>query len=377
MKRQSNVLKAKVIGAGSIGNHLSHALRALGHDVTLCDIDPAALERTKNQIYPSRYGCWDEAIKLCRVPEAPVGGYDLIVIGTPPDSHIQLASQALEEEPRAILIEKPVCTPALEGADALVSKARAKGCQLFVGYDHVAGLAAMRVCDLIDTGEFGELQTLDVEFREHWAGIFAAHPWLAGPSDSYLGFWRRGGGAAGEHSHGLNLWQHFASRLGQGRVRKVVATLDYVFAGGAEYDRLCLVNLVADAGLVGRVVQDVVTWPPRKWARLQGTLGFIEWHCSYDVGKDAVIFGARGRETQVETFAKTRPDDFILELKHIIAVLQGDFAATDLSAERGLETMLVVAAAHRSSQLGRSVVIDWQKGYSTAALTNEEQPETV
>jgi predicted dehydrogenase len=373
MKRQSSALKAKVIGAGSIGNHLSHAMRALGHDVTLCDVDLAALERTKNQIYPSRYGCWDEAIKLCRMPEAPVGGFDLVVIGTPPDSHIQLALQALEEEPKAILIEKPVCTPMLEGGDALVSRAKAKGCQLFVGYDHVAGAAAKRVCELIDAGEIGEIQTLDVEFREHWAGIFAAHPWLEGPWDSYVGFWRRGGGAACEHSHGLNLWQHFASRLGQGRIREVVATLDYVSGDGAEYDRLCLVNVVTEAGLVGRVVQDVVTWPPRKWARLQGTHGFIEWHCGYGAGKDAVIFGGRKTAPLVEIFAKTRPDDFILELEHIIAVMQGDSAATDLSVERGLETMLVVAAAHRSSQQGRSVVVDYENGYSIAGLLNDEQ----
>ena len=46
----------------------------------------------------------------------------------------------------------------------------------------------------------GKLQTLDVEFREYWGGIFEAHPWLNGPQDSYLGFWKRGGGAWGTFS---------------------------------------------------------------------------------------------------------------------------------------------------------------------------------
>ena len=365
-------MKAKVLGAGSIGNHLSNALRVLGHDVVLCDIDPAALQRTKADIYPARYGRWDDEIMLCLVNDAPRGGFDLIVIGTPPDGHIELALRALEESPKAILIEKPVCTPALAGADDLVAKAKAKGCQLFVGYDHVVGSAAKRFSALAKEGVAGNVETLDVEFREHWGGVFAAHPWLNGPSDSYLGFWQRGGGSAGEHSHAFNLWQHFALQLGKGRVSKVTATLDYVKANGADYDRLCLANLVTEQGLLGRVVQDVVTHPSRKWARMQGSSGFIEWHCGYETGKDAIIYARRGQDPIIETISKTRPDDFVQELTHIFAVMDRQADAHDLSVERGLDTMMLIAAAHKSSQRGRSVLIDWGNAYSPAALRCED-----
>ena len=361
-------MKAKVLGAGSIGNHLTQALRTLGHDVVLCDVDPDALKRTRKEIYPSRYGAWDDRIELCLSSEAPKGGFDLIIIGTPPDSHAELAQAALEEEPRAILIEKPVCTPKLEEMDRLVAAAETGKCHLFVGYDHVVGAATLRFCDLIDDGAVGDGQTLDVEFREHWGGIFAAHPWLDGPADSYLGYWQRGGGAAGEHSHAFNLWQHFAHRLHMGRVNKVNADMKYVSKAGANYDCLCLANLMTDGGLVGRVVQDVVTTPARKWARLQGSIGFIEWICGHAGGGDAVIFARNGDEPRVETFAKTRPDDFILELRHIIAVMNGELHSPDLSIERGLDTGMVIAAAHKSAQRGASVPIDWNKAYSTEAL---------
>jgi len=276
--------------------------------------------------------------------------------------------EALTEEPRAILIEKPVCTPALEHADDLLAAAQKRGCVLFVGYDHVVGAAANRFCELIDQGIGGEAHTLDVEFREHWGGIFAAHPWLDGPSDSYLGFWQRGGGAAGEHSHAFNLWQHFSNRLGLGPISQVTANLDYVQANGGDYDRLCLANLVTERGFIGRVVQDVVTRPVRKWARLQGSDGFIEWICGYKPGIDAVVTQAKDGEVVVETFSKTRPDDFILELRHIATALNGNAATSPLAIERGLDTMMVVAASHRSAQEGRSVEIDWSQGYSTKAL---------
>ena len=39
--------------------------------------------------------------------------------------------------------------------------------------------------------------------------VFAAHPWLSGPWETYLGYTERGGALA-EHSHALNLWQYLA-----------------------------------------------------------------------------------------------------------------------------------------------------------------------
>ena len=132
-------MKVKVLGAGSIGNHLSNASRALGWSVDLVDRDASALERTRTSIYPARYGAWDDEIRLFESADAPVGGYDLIVIGTPPDVHVELTRAAIAEKPRAILVEKPVCRPDLEGAQALVDEAHAAGVSVFVGYDHVVG----------------------------------------------------------------------------------------------------------------------------------------------------------------------------------------------------------------------------------------------
>ena len=38
--------------------------------------------------------------------------------------------------------------------------------------------------------------------------------------DSYLGDFKKGGGACAEHSHGINMWQHFAS-ANAGKINKV------------------------------------------------------------------------------------------------------------------------------------------------------------
>lgn len=358
-------MKVKIFGAGSIGNHLANASRRLDWQVDVVDIDPEALRRMREEIYPARYGAWDPAIGQHVADDAPTGDYDIIMIGTPPDHHVGLARVAIAEHPTAVLIEKPLGTPDLEGLADLHAEAGAAGVAVFTGYDHVVGEASSLMTDALAAGKFGTLETLDVEFREHWGGIFAAHPWLDGPTDTYLGFWKRGGGASGEHSHAANLWQHFAHAAGQGSVVEVQARLDYVTQGGADYDRICLLNLTTETGFCGRVVQDVVTKPPRKWARAQGRDGGAEWRCGLEPGKDAYV--PDGGEARV--IAKTRPDDFIRELRHVEEALASkSWHESPISLERGLDTMLVIAAAHRSQAGGRSVRIDRAAGYSTAAL---------
>ncbi len=361
-------MRVKILGAGSIGNHLSHASRSLGWDVDLCDVDAAALERTRSQIYPGRYGKWDVGIQTFKASEAPSGGYDLIFIGTPPDAHVQLAMNAIRELPRAVLVEKPFCTPELEGAQPVYELARQEGVAVFTGYDHVVGKASEHFGEIVRGGSLGRIETLDVEFREFWGGIFAAHPWLSGPSETYLGFWKRGGGASGEHSHAANLWQHFAHVIGAGRVVEVSAMMDLVADGKVDYDKLCVLHLRTESGLIGRVVQDVVTNPPRKWARAQGREGYAEWHCAYRPGIDAVLCGSDKGQTEETLFEKTRPADFIQELRHIEASLRGNPAASPISISRGLDTMLVVAAAHKSAREKRAIAIDYSAGYRLAAL---------
>ena len=331
-------MRVKIYGAGSIGNHLSHAARVLGYSVDLCDVDAAALARTRESIYPGRYGRWDDAIKLHRVGEEPKGGFDRIFIGTPPDSHIRLARAALAERPGALIIEKPLCPPDLDGIDALTTDV-----PIFVGYDHVVGQAAEKAAEVLASGAIGEALAIDAEFREYWGGIFAAHPWLSGPADTYLGYWRRGGGALGEHSHALNLWQFFAHAAGAGRVASVQAQIQYVTDGRIDYDSVAFLNLVTEAGVPGRVAQDVVTAPPRKWARVQGSKGYVEWHCGYEPGVDLVRFG-----NETLRFPKTRPDDFIRELQHIDAAMR-EGKQSPLRLERAMETMRVIAAAHASN----------------------------
>ena len=359
----------RIIGAGSIGNHLGNAARSRGWSVTLTDLDPSALARARDDIYPSRYGAWDKEIVLKDSREAFGDPADVVFIGTPPDTHIALALATLDAvKPKLLLIEKPLATPDLEGCAKLAEASARKGVRALVGYNHCLGANTRAAEAILSSGRLGTVATISARVREHWAGIFKAHPWLPGPAASYLGYSARGGGAGGEHSHGINIWQHFAHRVGAGRVSEVSAMLDMVRDGKAEYDRAAFIHLRTNEGLAGDVIQDVVTLPVEKSARIQGADGFLEWRVNYKPDHDAVLSGTSGGPVEETLIRKTRADDFKAEIDHLADLMDGTVADSPISLERGLDTMMVIAAAFRSDRERRAVRIDWSKGYNPEAI---------
>lgn len=341
---------AKIFGAGSIGNHLAQACRRAGWDVVVVDKDPAALKRMKEDIYPTRYGAWDSAIQLCELGNEPKGGFDVIFIGTPPHVRMPIALDALAEKPKVLQLEKPLGVPSLQGIAPFIAKAKKGKTAIIVGYDHSVSDAAAHVASLLTSRVIGAVETLDVEFREHWGGIFKAHPWLSGPADTYLGFTEKGGGASGEHSHAMHLWIYFAKIAGLGSPKQVSALYEWRKEGKAVYDAIATFALLTDKKKVGRVVQDVVTSPTRKWIRVQGKQGFIEWHCNGKPEGDYVIWKVGDQPLAEKVFPKKRPDDFFKEVQHIDALLSGKVKAKDspMSLQNALDVMSVLAAARKN-----------------------------
>lgn len=363
------MMRVKIFGAGSIGNHLAYACRCKGWEVLMCDVDPQALERTRNDIYPSRYDGWDAGIRLATPDKVPPGPWDLVIIGTPPDSHMALALSVLHDPPpRVLLIEKPLCPPDLSMCRELQLQAAAMQTQVLVGYNHALTQNTIIAERLIAEGTVGSPQTIAVRWLEHWGGIFGAHPWLSGPGDTYLGFTSRGGGACGEHSHAIHIWQHFSHALGAGRIVEVAAALDMVRDKRVCYDRIAQLHVKTETGLLGSIIQDVVTEPPIKTLRIQGDGGALEWHVNYLPGQDAVLAFSRGAGAREDLIEKTRPDDFKGEIDHVADLLGGATVQSPLSLERGFETMLVIAAANRSHELQRTVRIHYDRATGPDAI---------
>lgn len=347
-----------IMGAGSIGNHLAHACRKKKWNVSIYDIDKSALKRTKNDIYPSRYSVWDDQIKLLN--ESPfTEKYDIVIIGTPPDKHIDIATKVLEEiKPKIILIEKPLCPPNIIGLEFLQNKIVQSNTRVLVGYNHNLTTNTKYVENLINEGLIGNPLSMHVNWLEYWGGIFDAHPWLDGPQDSYLGFSERGGGACAEHSHAISIWQHFSNYMDCGKIKEVSAVINRFEQNSLNYDESTIISVKSENGLVGSIIQDVVTDPSQKNLRIQGTCGFIEWHVNYDADHDAVIYGETGGKYEKKIISKTRPDDFKGEIDHIDELINNPSNISSISLELGIECMNVIESAFESDKAGSKVIID-------------------
>ena len=345
--------RVKVIGAGSIGNHLGHGCRTLGMDVTLCDIDSGALERARDVIYPSRYGAWDDAIRLATPDEVSGESFDIVIVGTPPATHVNIATKELQASaPSILLIEKPLSHPDPVAIDKFLEHANASSTRVLVGYNQRLKPNTLHFAELAKTLDLGPLVGLSSNMLESWDGILKAHFWMANERDSYLAFTDQGGGALLEHSHALNLFLYFAELLNQGRVTDVSADIQWVNHEDGRYDRDSSLSLTLESGLVGSVRQDLHTWPAQKEAIASFEGGKLVWSMGSD--SDQVEHRSTSDEV-IESwdFPKTRPDDFLGEIRHLKSLLENPATSSPIDLSAGIKVMDVIVAAFESSRTGK------------------------
>ena len=346
--------RVKVIGAGSIGNHLGHGCRTLGMDVTICDIDRSALERARDVIYPNRYGSWDDAITLATPDELTGEAFDIVIVGTPPATHLKVAAAELETtHPGVILIEKPLAHPSSTDIEGFIEAAHKSDTRVLVGYNQRLKPNTQHFVHLARTLDLGTLRGLSSNMLESWDGILKAHFWMKSERDSYLAFTDQGGGALLEHSHALNLFLYFAEVLDQGRVTEVAADIEWVSHEDGRYDRDSALSLTLESGLVGTVRQDLHTWPASKEAIATFEHGALVWSMG-DSSDRVERLSASGELIEAWDFPKTRPDDFIGELEHLRSVWENPATVSPIDLSQGLAVMDVILAAFESSHSAAS-----------------------
>jgi predicted dehydrogenase len=340
----------KVIGAGSIGNHLAHGCRSKGWDVTIVDLNAEALERTRDTIYPSRYSAWDEAITLATPDEVTGKVFDIVIVGTPPATHLSVATAELRATPpQLMLIEKPLSHPDPEAITTFLTLVEKSPTRVLVGYNQRHKPNTLKFLEVAQNPNLGKLTRLSSHMLESWDGILKAHFWMKSEKDSYLAFTDQGGGALLEHSHALNLFLYFAHELNQGPVIAVKASMDWVEDESGKYDRDTRLDLTLESGLVGEVRQDLHTSPAKKQAVATFENGSVVWSMG-DSSDTVSLLAANGNEEETWEFSKTRPDDFRGEISHLDDLIQSPDLGSSLHLDHGVEVMEIALAAIDSSQ---------------------------
>ena len=133
-----------------------------------------------------------------------------------------------------------------------------------------------------------------------------------------------------------------------GRIAEVSATMKIIEQETAVYDESSILSVKSTKGLVGTIIQDVITNPAKKNVRIQGSNGFIDWYVNYNDKNDAVLYGNDNLD-EVKLFPKSRTDDFVGEIDEIELLLNGEKTKSVNCIDNAIDCMKVIYAAFQSN----------------------------
>lgn len=137
-----------VIGCGYWGKNLVRNFHKIGVLHIICDTDEKLLAKLKKN-YPDVH-CEKTFDNI--LTDSNISG---IVISTPASSHYELVKKSLENG-KNVFVEKPFTT-SLEEAEELTELAQKKKLILMVGFTFLYNSAVIKVKELIDSGELGDI----------------------------------------------------------------------------------------------------------------------------------------------------------------------------------------------------------------------------
>ena len=312
--------KILVFGAGSIGNHMVNASLKLKKKVFVTDKNPKAILRMKNYIFPKRYGKWDNRIGIINFNDVfkTEKEFDLIIIGTPPNTHLSLFKQVyLNIKYKKILIEKPISNFENIEINNFLARNNKKN-NIFCGYNHSVNRSFQFFFKKF-LKKKDKINFINVQWKENWNGILGAHPWLKDEFDSYLGSTKHGGGCLQEHSHGLHLLKVLLDKK-KINLKKINFNKSLLFRkkGNKKYDNYCNINYF-NQNIFFKYETDLLTWPAKKEIEVSGKDYRLYWLCNHRPNIDLVKELSNGKEKNF-IFKKTRSQEFENEINHILKI---------------------------------------------------------
>jgi predicted dehydrogenase len=329
-----------IFGAGSIGNHMSYACRKNGLDVYVTDSKLAALKRMKNEIYPKRYGSWDDKIKLINIEKLNKIDklFDLVIIGTPPNTHIKIYDYCKRKvKYKKILIEKPISNYLEKNLHLFQNKI--KNDMVFCGYNHSISPSFKFFMNKFK--KIKDIKKIKINWCESWEGILKAHFWMKTPFDSYLGNIKDGGGALQEHSHGLHILILLLNELNID-LNNIDSKSNIVFKKGKNKKYDIFSNIFGyHNNIYFNYNTDLFTYPAEKRIKVEGEEKIFEWICNYQENLDIVKITNKKKIIK-KTFKKTRSSEFENEIKHIINLKKKDYNKSNINLPNAIKVINVI-----------------------------------
>ena len=153
-------LRVGVVGLGGGASDMIPAFVQHPHIelIAAADIDPGQLEKFHSEFRGETY---QSAEALCASSNV-----DAVYIATPNQFHTTHALLALERG-KHVLVEKPM-TLTLEDADIMIEAAERHGVQLLVNVKHSFDPYIVKIREIVESGELGQLRMLNYWYFSDW-----------------------------------------------------------------------------------------------------------------------------------------------------------------------------------------------------------------
>lgn len=328
-----------IFGAGSIGNHMSYAARKLRLNVFVTDIKDQSLFLMKKVIYKKRYGIWDNKIKIIKYKDVfnLKNNFDLIIIGTPPKSHIKVFLKIKKKlKYKKILIEKPL-TNFNNNLNYFIKNKNSIKNTVFIGYNHSISKSFLFFLKLIKIIKKKEINEIDVQWKENFTKIMNAHFWIKKLNKTYISKTSVGGGALHEHSHGLHLLI-LVMKIFKIKINKLNKII--LYNKKFKYDKLVNINCF-EKNILINYNTNLISNNVKKEITISGLNIIISWINNFEKNYDAVIFRKRN-VNKIYKFKKTRSSEFQNEIEYLLKVKRDQISKSNLNIYHGIEVMKLI-----------------------------------
>lgn len=337
-------IRFAIVGCGRIAKNHIEAIQSYADDaeiVSVCDIDPFALDKTATQIRAKGY---TELSSLLDGTNA-----DIVVLTTPSGLHSSQAIQVAESG-RHVVTEKPMATRWQDGV-SMVKACDKANVHLFVVKQNRRNPPLQLLKNALEEQRFGKIYMVNVN-------VFWTRPQEYYDSAKWRGTWEFDGGAfMNQASHYIDLLDWLIGPLES--VQAYTATLERCI----QVEDTGVMSVKWRSGALGSVNVTMLTYPKN----LEGSITILgekgtvriagvavneiqHWEFETPTEADKTVHEANYGTSSVYGFGHK------LYYENVIQVLQGK-ANPHTDGREGLKSLEVLIAAYRSARDGKRVAL--------------------
>ncbi len=310
--------KILIFGSGSIGTHHANAAISLNCEVFITDKKKSQLKNMRENIYPGRYGKWNNKIQCISYNNIfkLKHNFDIIIIGVPPSNHLDLIKLCQKRlKFKKILVEKPLCV--FNQNYNFLKKKDLKN-KVFCGFNHSISKSFSHFIKNLSKNLIKNNSKIEIniDWKESFKLVLKAHPWIASLDKSYLSNYKIGGGVSHEYSHAIHFLIILKEILFKSKNLLFKKKIHFKKVGKFEYDKSVILTYYNEKKKLTLILNSINNPPLKRITVKVNNKNTHKWERKLE--KNEEIFNTKYPNNKKFNFFINRKKDFKEEIKLLL-----------------------------------------------------------